>query len=176
MYNDISFLSRNNKIIALWFKGQKNIRQDIIEHAVADDNSEVFNITKRWLDRYFDGKNPNANEIPIEPVGSDFQKMVWKILLDIPYGKVATYGQIASIVAKQKGISKMSAQAVGNAIGHNPISIIIPCHRVVGTNGNLTGYAGGIERKAKLLMLENHNIKTIDDMKDKLVYYSFDNF
>ena len=92
--------------------------------------------------------------LPLAPMGGDFRKEVWKILCKIPYGKTATYGEIAKEIADKRGVLKMSAQAVGNAIGHNPISIIVPCHRVVGQNGNLTGYAGGIDKKLKLLCLE----------------------
>lgn len=91
-------------------------------------------------------------------IGTPFQKSVWKILVDIPYGKTITYGEISKILAKKRNIKSMSSQAVGNAVGHNPISIIVPCHRVIGSNGELTGYAGGIDKKRKLLKLEGINI------------------
>ena len=107
-----------------------------------------------WLDRYFAGENPQISELPLAPSGSDFRQMVWKILCDIPSGQTTTYGEIAKKIAARTGRSTMSAQAVGGAVGHNPISIIIPCHRVVGTNGSLTGYAGGIDKKIALLELE----------------------
>lgn len=114
----------------------------------------VLEQTKQWLDIYFSGREPGFMP-PIHMIGSDFRIMVWKILLQIPYGKTVTYGEIAQQIALQRGIEKMSAQAVGGAVGHNRIGIIIPCHRVVGTGGNLTGYAGGLDKKVKLLELEN---------------------
>ena len=109
---------------------------------------------KKWLDRYFKGEKPQISELDLEPIGSDFAKNVWKLLCEIPYGEVTTYGEIAKKVAKIMNKSTMSAQAVGGAVGHNPISIIIPCHRVIGTNGSLTGYAGGIDKKIFLLKHE----------------------
>ena len=119
---------------------------------------QVFENTKKWLDRYFAKENPSIKEIPLAPIGGEFRQKVWKILCEIPYGQTITYGEIAKRIAKQMNKEKMSAQAVGNAVGHNPISIIIPCHRVIGKNGSLTGYAGGIERKKMLLELEKENV------------------
>ncbi len=116
--------------------------------------TSIFAETKRWLDIYFSGKEPDF--MPnIHMIGTEFQKEVWKILLTIPYGQTTTYGEIANHIAKKRGISRMSAQAVGGAVGHNKLSIIIPCHRVIGTNSSLTGYAGGIYKKITLLKLEN---------------------
>ena len=108
---------------------------------------------KRWLDIYFSGKEPDFTP-PLHPIGSAFRQSVWEILLQIPYGKTTTYGEITRQLSEKMGLSRMSAQAVGGAVGHNKIAIIIPCHRVVGTNGSLTGYAGGIDKKGKLLELE----------------------
>lgn len=108
-----------------------------------------------WLDIYFNNKIPDFTP-PLLLKGTDFRMTVWKMLLDIPYGKTVSYGDIAKAVAKSRGIEKMSAQAVGNAVGHNPISIIVPCHRVVGSKGSLTGYGGGIKRKKELLRLESN--------------------
>ena len=116
-------------------------------------NLAVFDQTKRWLDLYFSGREPGFMPA-LNPAGSAFRRAVWEILLKIPYGKTTTYGQIAREIAAARGLAKMSAQAVGGAVGHNEISIIIPCHRVIGAHGNLTGYAGGIDRKIKLLKLE----------------------
>ncbi len=113
----------------------------------------VFAETRRWLDIYFSGKNPSFTP-PLLMRTTPFRKEVWEILLAIPYGKTATYGEISAILAKKRGVPYMSAQAVGNAVGHNAISLIIPCHRVVGANGSLTGYAAGIPRKAWLLEQE----------------------
>lgn len=109
--------------------------------------------TTQWLDVYFAGKEPDFTPL-LHLVGSDFRQAVWNILLSIPYGRTMTYGQIAKQLAKNTGIDKMSAQAVGGAVGHNPISIIVPCHRVVGASGSLTGYAGGLDKKIALLELE----------------------
>ena len=109
---------------------------------------------RRWLDIYFDGRKPDFTP-PLNPIGSRFRKDVWEILLQIPYGQTVTYGDIAWKLAEKRGLARMSAQAVGGAVGHNEISVIIPCHRVVGTNGSLTGYAGGIDKKIRLLELEH---------------------
>lgn len=157
---DILLASKNDKLIGLWIEGQKyylgNLKEEIIEN-----ENEILIKTKKWLDRYFNGEKPEISELELDPIGSDFRKSVWKILVEIPYGKVITYNDIAKEIAKQKGIETMSAQAVGGAVGHNPISIIIPCHRVVGTNGSLTGYAGGIDKKIKLLKHENVNMDNL---------------
>lgn len=140
----------------LWFDGQKYFARDL-----PDDRTEretaIIAEAKRWLDIYFSGKEPDFTP-PLHPVGSPFRQAVWKILLEIPYGKTITYGDISNRLAKQRGLDRMSAQAVGGAVGHNEISIIIPCHRVVGTNGSLTGYAGGIGRKVKLLEIERADL------------------
>lgn len=125
---------------------------------IADNGVEgasyIFDRTQEWLERYFAGGKPSPEELPLRPEGTDFQQMVWRGLLHIPYGQVTTYGSLAKAVAREMGRETMSAQAVGQAVGHNPISIIIPCHRVVGANGSLTGYAGGLDRKIRLLELE----------------------
>lgn len=122
-----------------------------------EKNLAVIDQTKRWLDLYFSRREPGFTPA-LNPVGSAFRRAVWEILLKIPYGKTTTYGQIAREIAAARGLAKMSAQAVGGAVGHNDISIIIPCHRVIGAHGNLTGYAGGIDRKIKLLKLEGINM------------------
>ena len=146
------------KIVGLWFEGQKYFADNIDGKIVKNKNLKIFIKVKNWLDKYFAGKRPNIKEIPIKFIGNEFRKSVWKILCKIPYGQVITYGDISKQIAKQKGITKMSAQAVGGAVGHNPISIIVPCHRVVGKNGNLIGYAAGIDKKKKLLELERVNM------------------
>ena len=155
---DILLASKNNELVGLWFKDQKYFLGPIKEKTKEKNNEEIFLKTKNWLDRYFKGEQPNIKELSLNPIGSDFRKEVWKILCEIPYGKTITYKEIADKIAKEKGIKSMSAQAVGGAVSHNPISIIIPCHRVVGTNGNLTGYAGGLDKKEYLLKLEQVNI------------------
>lgn len=123
-----------------------------------EKNLAVFDQTRRWLDLYFSGREPGFTPA-LNPAGSAFRRAVWEILLKIPYGKTTTYGQIAREIAAARGLAKMSAQAVGGAVGHNEISIIIPCHRVIGAHGSLTGYAGGIDRKIKLLQLEGVDMR-----------------
>lgn len=152
---DILLAAKDNKLIGLWIENQKYYFGDLKCEIKEAENIEILNRTKNWLDRYFNGKKPKIDELELEPIGSDFRKRVWKSLCKIPYGKVITYNDIAKEIAKERGINKMSAQAVGGADGHNPISIIIPCHRVVGTSGSLTGYAGGIQLKVRLLEYEN---------------------
>ena len=115
----------------------------------------VFEATKAWLDAYFRGESPDPSALPLAPKGTAFQEKVWQILLTIPQGQTRSYGDISREMARQLGKEKMSAQAVGQAVGRNPISIIIPCHRVVGTNGTLTGYTGGLDKKTWLLKHEN---------------------
>lgn len=136
-------------ITGLWFVGQKYFAL-YLDKENEEKEIPVLKDAKKWLDIYFSGKEPNF-KLPLHFKGTKFQNEVWKILYSIPYGKTMTYGEIANILAKRKGLKRMSAQAVGGAVGHNQISIIVPCHRVVGSNGSLTGYAGGIERKKYLL-------------------------
>ena len=148
----------DEKVVGLFFKNQKYFADNIDGKITENNNLKIFVTVKSWLDKYFAGKKPNIKEIPIKFIGNDFRKSVWKILYKIPYGKTVTYGDIARQIAKQKDITKMSAQAIGGAVGHNPISIIVPCHRVVGKNGKLTGYAAGLNKKKKLLELEQVNM------------------
>ena len=139
-------------LTGLWFEGQKYFALYLDKEHI-EKEIPVLEEAKKWLDIYFTGKNPEFT-IPLHFTGTDFQKEVWEILYSIPYGQTTTYVAIAKQLAAKKGKSHMSAQAVGGAVGHNEISIIVPCHRVVGSNGSLTGYAGGIDKKIKLLELE----------------------
>lgn len=139
-------------LCGLWFDGEKYFADNLPEKHCDGDNL-IITDTVRWLDIYFSGKEPDFTP-PLNPSGSPFRRAVWDILLKIPYGQTVTYGDIAKEIAKMRKIKRMSAQAVGGAVGHNEISIIIPCHRVVGSDGSLTGYAGGIDKKIKLLELE----------------------
>ena len=150
----ITLASDGENIVGLWLEGQKYHGGSIKETMADNDNLPIFTMTKSWLDRYFNEEKPKISELPLAPIGGDFRKEVWKILCEIPYGKCITYGDIAKKIAHQRNKSSMSSQAVGGAVGHNPISIIIPCHRVVGATGSLTGYAGGIDKKIKLLKHE----------------------
>lgn len=140
-------------LTGLWFVGQKYFALYLDKDNI-EKETQVLKDTKKWLDVYFSGKEPNF-KIPLHFTGTAFQNEVWEILYSIPYGKTMTYGEIANILAKRRGLNRMSAQAVGGAVGHNEISIIVPCHRVVGSQGSLTGYAGGIDKKVSLLKLEN---------------------
>ncbi len=156
---NLMLLSDGDNLVGLYIENQKYYLNGIKQELTSKDNLQVFENTKKWLDRYFAKENPSIKEIPLAPIGGEFRQKVWKILCEIPYGKTTTYGEIAKRIAKEMDKEKMSAQAVGNAVGHNPISIIIPCHRVVGKYGSLTGYAGGIEKKRILLELERGKVE-----------------
>lgn len=138
-------------LTGLWIDGQKYDRATLAEAEEAE--LPVFRQTQEWLKIYFAGREPEFMP-PLAPKGTAFRQEVWEILRKIPYGKTITYGEIAAQIAEKHGKASMSAQAVGGAVGHNPISILIPCHRVIGADGSLTGYAGGIDKKAKLLEIE----------------------
>ena len=148
----ITMASEGTALIGLWFDGQKYFA-DSIKGEYTETILPVFEEAVRWLDIYFSGKEPDFTPSLLMKT-TPFRKAVWEVMLKIPYGKTMTYVEIADVIARKKGIAKMSAQAVGGAVGHNSISLIIPCHRVVGTNGSLTGYAGGIGKKVQLLKLE----------------------
>lgn len=143
-------------LTGLWFDGEKYYADKLAaEHEARD--TQALGAAKRWLDVYFAGKEPDFLP-PLHPIGSAFRQEVWQLLLEIPYGQTTTYGALARRLAERRGLRHMSAQAVGGAVGHNEISILIPCHRVVGTSGSLTGYAGGIDKKLSLLRLEQVNL------------------
>ena len=144
-------------LTGLWFEGQKYFADNLPAER-AERETETLALAKRWLDIYFAGKEPDFMP-PLHPVGSPFRRAVWELLLEIPYGQTTTYGELSRRLAAEMGIAHMSAQAVGGAVGHNGISIIIPCHRVVGTGGSLTGYAGGVDKKVKLLELERADMR-----------------
>ena len=148
----ITISSDGTALTGLWFDGQKYFASTLGADYKEKD-LPVFTEAKRWLDIYFSGREPDFTP-PLSLNGSAFRMAVWQILQSIPYGKTITYGDIAKQLAAQQGKARMSAQAVGGAVGHNPISIIVPCHRVVGAGGSLTGYAGGIDKKVQLLELE----------------------
>ena len=148
----ITLAGNGESLTGLWFDGQKYFPHKLILESL-ESELPIFTKTCNWLDIYFSGRIPDFIP-PISLNTTPFRKAVYDILLTIPYGHTMTYGEIANILAEQKGIERMSAQAVGGAVGHNPVSIIIPCHRVVGADGSLTGYAGGLDRKIKLLKLE----------------------
>ena len=140
----LTLASDGENLVGLWIEGQKYFGGTVQGELLEKDGLPVFQAAKGWLDRYFAGEKPDISELPLRPIGGEFRQEVWEILCEIPYGEVTTYGGIAKKAAAKLGKKTMSSQAVGGAVGHNPISIIIPCHRVVGANGSLTGYAGGV--------------------------------
>ena len=148
----MTMASDSEALVGLWFDGQKYFA-DTLSREHMEKPLPVFQETVRWLDIYFSGKAPDFTPV-LRMRGTAFRQSVWNILLTIPYGGTVTYSGIAAQLAGQRDLPRMSAQAVGGAVGHNPISLIIPCHRVIGADGQLTGYAGGIERKAALLRME----------------------
>ena len=143
--------SDGEALTGLWFEGRKPPLD--LSQAREEEALPVFARTVRWLDCYFSGSAPNFTP-PLRPEGTAFRKAVWALLLEIPYGQTVSYGALAQRLAEQRGVSRISARAVGGAVGRNPIWLIVPCHRVVGADGSLTGYAGGLERKRRLLALE----------------------
>ena len=145
-------------LTGLWFEGEKFYAEGL-DPVNEEKDIPVFDDVKRWLDNYFPGQEPDFIP-PLHMFGSDFRQCVWTILREIPYGETTTYGALARRIAAERGLERISAQAVGGAVGHNEISIIVPCHRVVGADGSLTGYAGGIQRKVELLTLEGVDMET----------------
>ena len=144
----LTLASDGQSLTGLWIQGQK-YHGSVNGPMVEAKGLWVFELAEDWLDRYFSGERPDPCVLPLSPAGSDFRRAVWRMLCQIPYGQVTTYGQLARRIG-----DRMSPQAVGGAVSHNPISIIIPCHRVVGADGSLTGYAGGLDVKTRLLALE----------------------
>ena len=144
--------SDGEALTGLWFEGQKYFGAGLPAHR-EERQLPLFEEAERWLTDYFGGRAPDFTP-PLAPRGTPFRRAVWEHLLTVPYGRTVTYGGIAAALAGQAGSARVSARAVGGAVGHNPISLIIPCHRVVGADGSLTGYAGGTDRKARLLALE----------------------
>ena len=155
----ITLASDGEQLIGLWFDGQRYDRASLREDVV-DEDRPVFRVTRHWLDVYFSGRNPGFRP-PLQIAGSDFQRLVFCIMQTIPFGQTMTYGAIAREAAVRLGKDKMSAQAVGGAVAHNPISLLVPCHRVVGQNGSLTGYAGGLQCKEALLRLEHAELPVL---------------
>ena len=150
---EYTLFGNKGRLLGLWLKGQKYFGENYnVENALTD--SHCFREVINWLDRYFAGEKPDIFELSLAPSGSSFRQEVWEILKQIPYGQTTSYAEISAQIAQRKKIDKMASQAVGNAVGHNPISIIIPCHRVVGKDGSLRGYAGGIDTKIELLKHE----------------------
>ena len=167
---DIKIVSDGKNLSGLWFEGQKYYCAGLKCNFVENNNLPIFNDVKNWLDIYFSGCIPEKF-CKLSLQGTPFQMLVWKILSEIPYGKTITYGDISAKLAKLMNKKSISAQAVGNAVGHNPVSIIIPCHRVVARDKNLCGYAGGLDKKYDLLKLEGLNVsKSFNENRQTYVY------
>lgn len=149
-------ISDGESLCGCYLENQKYFPNDIDDYQL-NDELNVFIESIAWLEKYFNGENPSIDEIPLNFNETEFRNTVWKVLKEIPFGEVITYRDIAEIIAKNRGIKTMSAQAVGGAVGHNPLLIFIPCHRVIGADGSLTGYAAGLENKRFLLNLESDN-------------------
>lgn len=161
----MTLASSGQALTGLWFNGQKHFAATLVSNYEHKELS-IFTQTKYWLDRYFSGeKTPSVPRLALQ--GSEFRLQVWQLLLEIPRGEVTTYGEIAGKIAHARGVNHFSAQAVGGAVAHNPISIIIPCHRVIGASDNLTGYAGGIDRKIQLLALEGVDTSALHSNKSR---------
>ena len=148
----LTLASDGEHLIGLWLEGQKYFGDTLPCEPVPKEELPIFAVAERWLDDYFGGKAPSPDSLPLAPIGGEFRQKVWEALKEIPHGQLTTYGEIA------KRLNCSSARAVGGAVGHNPISIIIPCHRVVGSSGRLTGYAGGPEKK--IWLLEHEGVDT----------------
>ena len=149
-------ISDGKSLIGCYLEGQKYFPNNIDNYLLSEELNILVK-SKAWLEKYFNGENPSIDEIPLNFNGTEFRNTVWEVLKEIPYGEVVTYRHIAEIIAKTKGLETMSAQAVGGAVGHNPLLIFIPWHRVIGVDGSLTGYAAGLKNKRFLLNLESDN-------------------
>lgn len=150
----VTLASDGEALVGLWLQGQKPVSDAASTELEPWDGLSVFQEAKTWLEAYFAGERPDASRLALAPAGSPFRQAVWRMLREIPYGATTTYGEIARKMAALTGKPRMAAQAVGGAVGHNPISLIIPCHRVIGAGGSLTGYAGGLDQKVWLLRHE----------------------
>ncbi len=149
--------SDGQALTGLWVEGPKYYAATLEGEAAEAKELRIFERTATWLDRYFSGQAPDPLDLPLAPEGSDFRKGVWQLLLEIPYGETRTYGELALLIGDRQGAGS-SARAVGGAVGHNPITVIIPCHRVIGSGGKLTGFASGLGRKSWLLEHEGRSV------------------
>lgn len=157
---DLTLCGDGSALCGLWMEGQKYFGAGVLGSMASVDacDDAVPSGVVAWLDAYFGGERPDLGDLPLNPAGTPFRRLVWDALKEIPYGRVVTYGEIARQVARAQGRATMASLAVGGAVGHNPISVIVPCHRVVGADGSLTGYAGGLDRK--LWLLEHEGVDT----------------
>lgn len=158
---DLTLVGDGQSLMGLWMEGQKYFGGALSGEIELLPRPELFKPETVWLDRYFSGDRPDIATLELAPEGSSFRRLIWKLLCGIPYGQVVSYGELAAAAADKLALPQMSARAVGAAVGHNPISIIIPCHRVIGADGSLTGYAGGLERKRMLLEHEGAKLSRL---------------
>lgn len=149
------------QLLGVWFDDHRHTDKTMPKDVVESSGVPALAHAADWLDRYFASERPDPGELSLAPAGSDFRQSVWALLADIPYGETTTYGALAKQVAARRGKKSMSSQAVGGAVGHNPVSIIVPCHRVVGTDGSLTGYSGGMAAKIWLLRHEGVDFSSL---------------
>jgi methylated-DNA-[protein]-cysteine S-methyltransferase len=156
---DMLLAADDSGLTGLWFEGQRHFALNLDEEH-EERETPLLTTTKQWLDTYFSGSEPGFT-VPVHLTGTAFQNEVWELLCTIPYGHTATYGEIAEKVAAKRGVRSMSPRAIGSAVGRNQISIIVPCHRVVGASGSLTGYSGGVDRKMRLLRLEHADTSSL---------------
>lgn len=157
----LTLASSGDALVGLWMEGQKYYGGTLLGAMTEREDAPTLLAAKGWLNRYFAGEKPSIAELRLAPMGSAFQQEIWALLCEIPYGEVTTYGSLAKKLAAKRSIKAMSSQAVGGAVGHNPISIIIPCHRVVGASGSLTGFSGGMQKKLRLLQHEHADLSTL---------------
>ena len=155
----LTLIADEEALLGLWIQGQQYEDEAMWGAASILRETRILADACGWLDRYFAGEKPVPGELPLHPQGNAFRQMIWEMLCRIPYGQVTTYGALARAAASRMGKERMAAQAVGGAVGHNPISIIIPCHRVVASDGKLTGYAGGLDKKRMLLTREGISLR-----------------
>jgi methylated-DNA-[protein]-cysteine S-methyltransferase len=156
---DLALTADEAGLTGLWLG-----RKDFAAEEFEEKDLRVFRQAREWLDAYFAGREPET-EVPLHLTGSDFRKRVWEKIREIPYGRTVTYGEIAERIAGHKETPRTAARAVGGAVGHNPVSLIIPCHRVIGADGSVTGYAGGTDRKIQLLEMENADVRALPQRK-----------
>lgn len=154
----LTLSTNGTALTGLWIQNQKYYPNTASWQQIPTGAHPILNTAAKWLDSYFLGERPLISALPLAPAGTHFRQQVWRHLCEIPYGKTTTYGALAKIIAAENHIGSMSPQAIGSAVGHNPISIIIPCHRVVGADGTLTGYAAGADIKRRLLAHEDVDI------------------
>lgn len=157
----LTLAAKNDQLLGIWVAEQSYFGAGLLEDSLQKDDLALFHESKAWLQQYFTGQRPDPRWLPLAPQGSPFRQAVWSRLMDIPYGQVVTYGSLAQELAPRFGHARPSARAIGNAVGHNPLTIVIPCHRVIGAGGKITGFASGLDRKRWLLAHEGYDTNSL---------------